>query len=128
VPQVLTREHHPTYSKDIQTLIMSKPFNASSVYGFSVALRASQLIPLFLFASLAASVSPSYASGYAGTGFSKDALEGFCKLGALQEAAGSTSTRSYINTTLKGRFALGNSTAQQYRNQLQWFRDNCPAY
>lgn len=68
------------------------------------------------------------AQGYAGTGISNKVLEDLCQMGALLDATSNTSTRHYVDTTLKGRFATGNSTAQEYRNQLKWFRSNCPAY
>lgn len=77
---------------------------------------------------LCSSVSPVIAQGYAGTGLAKESLENFCQMGALQGVMGKTSTRHYVDTTLKGRFAMGNSTAQQYKNQINWFRSNCPAY
>jgi hypothetical protein len=85
-------------------------------------------MPLLLLISFVFTPFSVYAQGYAGTGLSKDTLENFCQMAALQGAMGNTSSRHYVDTTLKGRFAMGNSTSQQYKNQLNWFRNNCPAY
>jgi len=73
-------------------------------------------------------IQPAVAQGYAGTGMSKEFLENFCQMAALQGATGNTSSRHYVDTTLKGRFAVGNSTMSEYQNQRRWFANNCPAY
>jgi len=70
---------------------------------------------------------PVYSQGYGGTGISLQRLEELCRAGALMGATGG-SGRNYIDTTLQGRYSMGNSTSQQYRNQINWLRSNCPAY
>jgi hypothetical protein len=70
---------------------------------------------------------PVYSQGYGGTGISLQRLEELCRAGALMGATGG-SGRNYIDTTLQGRYSMGNSTSQQYRNQINWFRSSCPAY
>ena len=73
-------------------------------------------------------ITPAIAQGYAGTGMSKETLENFCQMAALQGAMGNTSSRHYVDTILKGRFAMGNSTMSEYQNQSSWFANYCPAY
>ena len=85
-------------------------------------------MPLLLLISFIVTPFDAHAQGYANTGTSQATLENLCQMAALQGASGNTSSRHYIDTLLKGRFALGNSTSQQYKNQLNWFRNNCPAY
>ena len=85
-------------------------------------------MPLLLLISFIVTPFDAHAQGYADTGVSKATLENLCQMAALQGATGNTSSRHFVDTTLKGRFAIGNSTSQQYKNQLNWFRNNCPAY
>lgn len=70
----------------------------------------------------------SLAQGYAGTGLSLQQMENLCQMAALGAAAGRVDPRDYIDKTLQGRFAVGNSTMSQYKKQKAWFQSNCPAY
>lgn len=53
---------------------------------------------------------PAYSQGHGGTGMPLKTLEQLCQAGAMIAAMGNVSTNHYINTTLKGRYSMGNST------------------
>lgn len=54
--------------------------------------------------------------------------EDFCKMGVMQGMMGATSTRQYIDTTLKGRYLKGITSNSEYKNEVRWFENNCPGY
>jgi hypothetical protein len=95
---------------------------------FQVVDQNALAIPFFLLISFMFNLYAAYAQGYAGTGVSRESLEAICMSAVQTGTLQGRSTTEIVNIILRGRFAIGNSTNQEYRNQINWFRNNCPSY
>lgn len=84
---------------------------------------------LFVSFLLSASFVPIANAQSSVGGVSLKQLSELCRGGAMMGAqGGNVASRNYIDTTLKGRYAMGNSTMEQYAAQKKWMQSNCPAY
>jgi hypothetical protein len=100
---------------------------------FQVVDQNALAIPFFLLISFMFNLYAAYAQGYAGTGVSRESLEAICKSAVQTGTLQGRSTTEIVNIILRGRLSINqirenNNANQEYRNQINWFRNNCPSY
>jgi hypothetical protein len=95
---------------------------------FQVVHQNALAIPFFLLISFVFTPYAAHAQGYEGTGMSRESLETMCKNGVQIGVLNKKPTSNYVDNMLKARYILDKSTNQEYRNQKNWFRNNCPSY
>jgi len=57
-------------------------------------------------------------------GLPLETMDKLCNMGAMLGGG----AKKYIDAVLQGRYAAGNSTTQQYKQQKNWMKSNCPVY
>ena len=66
---------------------------------------------------------PAALASRANLGVSTEKLEELCRYASMLD-----NPRRYLDALIQGRYAAGNSTIEEYRNQKNWMINNCPSY
>ena len=116
----LKKINNNKYTKKIRKNILgSKKLTKNKTY----ALLGFLAVIIFSIISLFSSGTRTY-----NIGMEEQVLINLCDAGNLLEMSGSNTTRNYVDTVLKGRLQLGNSTKEEYKEQKRWFNSECIYY